>query len=111
MTAPNLNMNFLGVSVCDFPPAFLYYTEVVGVRLASSDHQQENWAMLGRTWEENLALATPGMMWEMFGNAPTPLDNRAWGRGQAIRPGVQVEDVEKTVAELRDRGVEFEGLH
>ena len=49
------------------------------------------------------------MMWEMFGNAPTPPDNRAWGRGQAIRPGIQVESVVKTVAELRDRNVEFEG--
>ena len=101
-------MNFLGVSVSDFPSAFRYYTEVLGVRLAPSDHQQENWAMLGRTWDEHMALETPGMMWELFGNGSTPPANRAWGRGQGIRPGIQVEDLETTVAELRKRNVEFE---
>ena len=109
MAAPSFKMNFLGVSVCAFPSAYLYYTDVLGVRSAPSDHQEDNWAMLGRTWDESLALEDPGMMWEMFGNAPTPPDSRAWGRGQAIRPGIQVESVEKTVAELRDRNVGFEG--
>ncbi len=109
MTGPSLKVNFLGVSVADFPSAYRYYTEVLGVRRAPSDHQEDNWAMLGKTWEEHLALETPGMMWELFGNAPPPPADRAWGRGQNVRPGIQVENVEITVAELRGRSVRFNG--
>ena len=109
MNGPNLKMNFLGVSVADFSSAYLYYTGVLGVRRAPSDHHEENWAMLGKTWEEHLALGTSGMMWELFGNAPPPPTDRAWGRGQNIRPGIQVENVEMTLAELRGRNVKFNG--
>ena len=103
----SLKLNFLGVSVSDFPSSYRFYTDVLGVRRAPSDHEEADWAMMGKTWEEFLQLEAPGMVWELFGGAPPPPDNRAWGQGQGICPGIQVKDLEKTVADLRTRGVTF----
>ena len=82
---------FIGIPVTDVPRARKFYEEVL--RLAVSDE------MMGGRWIEysvgdsTLAIANVGDEWK-----PS---------GQGTSTGLEVEDFEKTIDELRDQGVPF----
>jgi predicted enzyme related to lactoylglutathione lyase len=48
------------------------------------------------------------MTFELFDGGTLPTSDPS-GRGQAIRPGIQVADLHGTIAEMRQRGVQFTG--
>ncbi len=90
-----LVLNWLGVHVADFAASLRFYTDVLGIH--ASDVKPD-WAFFDTT----------GMTLELFGGAP-PTPDRSWGRGQAVRPSIQVADLPGTMAEMRRRGVDFTG--
>ncbi len=92
-----LKLNWIGMHVVDFESSLRFYTETLGMH--ASDIKSD-WAYIEST----------GMTFELFGVSGTPTMNQSlWGHGQPIRPSLQVADLHKTVAELRQRGVQFIG--
>lgn len=92
----NFKLNFLGLIVADFELSYHFYTQVLGIqaRLAKPD-----WAY----------FETTGMRFELFnGGMPSP-PARLWGRGQTIRPALQIVNLERSVCDLRRKGTEFVG--
>jgi predicted enzyme related to lactoylglutathione lyase len=92
----DFKLNFIGVSVQDFASSFDFYTRVLGLR---ARHATPGWAY----------LETTGMIFELFsegGHEGAPARG-AGGipRWQAVRPAIQVAQLERTLAELRDHGV------
>ena len=92
-----LKLNWIGIHVADFEAALWFYTEVLGMHATDT---KPNWAY----------IETTGMTFELFGGGEPPISNQsAWGHGQAVRPSIQVADLQKTITELRQRGVQFTG--
>src|SRR5258708_5220481 len=92
-----LKLNWIGIHVADFESSLRFYTETLGMH--ASDIKPD-WAYIDST----------GITFELFGVSRTPTTNQtSWGNGQPIRPSIQVADLHKTVAELRQRGVQFIG--
>lgn len=87
----DVKLNFVGVWAADFDPAFRFYTQVLGME---STRSSPGWA-----WFE-----THGMMFELFGGGSID-PQRAWGRGQMIRPVLRVADLAAAVDDLRRRGI------
>lgn len=50
---------------------------------------------------------TTGMTLELFSRGMPPAPDRAWGRGQAIRPSIHVADLQATIDGLQRKGVVF----
>ena len=105
----DLKLDFLGVSVKNFQRSLEFYTKVIGVKLAAFYPEWGEWAGLGRTWDEHHKGTPRGLMMELFGSERVTPKRRKWGRGQGIRPSIQVADLRETVARLRRRGVRFTG--
>lgn len=90
----NLKLNWIGIHVVDFEASLRFYTEVLGMNASDT---KPDWAY----------IETTGMVFELFGGGIALPDSSRWGQGQAIRPSIQVENLRETVAELRQRGVQF----
>lgn len=100
----DFKLNFLGLTVADFDRSHHFYTQTLGIEEYKSHPGLAK--LIG--WMD-VFVGGCGMAFELFGGGvPEPAD-RAWGRGQGIRPSFQVEDLEQTVAELRRRGVTLTG--
>lgn len=106
-----LTFNFIGVNAADFQRAFVFYTEVLGVRPAKPAPPEvpESWAMLVAGWEESPDPDGRGLRCELFERDIDPPAERWWGRNQNVRPSIQVADLAATQVALRDRGVPFTG--
>ncbi len=98
---------FLGACTADFEAYFRQHMEVIGMRIGHTDPNNPGWALRGNTWEDYQGAEVYGMIFELFKAQLPPPADRAWGHGQSIRPSIQVSDVEKTVANLRERGVDL----
>jgi catechol 2,3-dioxygenase-like lactoylglutathione lyase family enzyme len=93
----NIKFNWLGIHVSDFEASLHFYTEALGMNATDI---KSNWAY----------FETTGITFELFGDGMPPASDRlAWGQGQALRPSIQVSDLRGTIAELRQRDVEFTG--
>jgi catechol 2,3-dioxygenase-like lactoylglutathione lyase family enzyme len=90
----DLRLNWLGLSVADFDASLRFYTEVLGM---SAKDATSDWAF----------LETTGMTLELSSGGMPPAPERAWGRGQAIRPSIHVADLQATIEGLRRKGVAF----
>lgn len=91
-----IKLNWIGIHVANFEMSLRFYTEVLGMRATDV---KPDWAY----------IETTGMVFELFGGGEIPTNKITWGHGQPIRPSIQVTDLYKMVAELRQRGVEFTG--
>lgn len=94
ISAVNLKLNWLGLYVSDFKSSLRFYSDVLGIstRVVKSDFA---------------LFRTTGMTLELFGGGMPPNPDRFWGHGQAVRPGIQVDDLQGTTIELRYKGVHF----
>lgn len=101
--APDLEWNFAGLCVPDWPGAFQFYTEVLGFRERSRDG---SWALLGAGWDRYRAGDSRGLVLELFegggggslaGPNPEP----------TIRLGITVRDLDATVRAVAARGGSF----
>jgi catechol 2,3-dioxygenase-like lactoylglutathione lyase family enzyme len=91
-----LKLNWLGFTVSDFAAAFHFYTAVLGMNAIDAK-------------PDFAYFETTGMTLELFSGGIPPSPHRSWGQGQAVRPSIQVADLQGTIAELRQRGVQFTG--
>lgn len=93
----DIKLNWLGIHVVDFDVSLRFYTETLGINATDT---KPNWAY----------FETTGMTFELFsGGMPSASDGSLWGKGQAIRPSIQVADLRAAIAEMRQRGVLFSG--
>lgn len=90
----DLRLNWLGLSVVGFDASLRFYTEVLG---RPAKDAKSDWAF----------FETTGMTLELFSGGMPPAPDRAWGRGQAIRPSIHVTDLQATIDGLRRKGVVF----
>lgn len=100
-------LNFLGIHVVDWQTAYLFYTDVLGMR-SELEPKYGDWAVLGGGWEAYRA-GNRSMVLELFDGGRPVRGARAWGREQALRPALQVDDLAVAIADLRARGVPFTG--
>ncbi len=90
----NLRLNWLGINVVDFDASLRFYTEVLGM---TAKDVKPDWAF----------FETTGMTLELFSGGMPPAPDRAWGRGQAIRPSIHVANLQATINDLQRKGVVF----
>lgn len=91
-------IKFLGIPVKDQDRALSFYTEKLNFRVLTDQHFSESQRWIELTIpgaETGIALFTPEGHEERVGT----FVNSSW----------EVNDIEKTYAELRERGVEFAG--
>jgi predicted enzyme related to lactoylglutathione lyase len=100
-------LNFLGIHVVDWNAAYLFYTEVLGLR-SLLQPKYGDWAELGGGWKAYHA-GSRSMVLELFDGGRPVSGARSWGRAQAVRPAIQVDDLDTAIADLRSRGVPFTG--
>ena len=98
----DFELNFAGVCAADWPSSFRFYTEALGIRTRS---RRGNWALLGSGWDRYLAGRSRGLVFELFERGRRSSDVDA--EEQAIRLGIQVRDLEKSMAIASARGVHF----
>jgi catechol 2,3-dioxygenase-like lactoylglutathione lyase family enzyme len=92
-----LKLNWIGIHVSDFAASLRFYTDILGMNATDT---KPDWAY----------FETSGMTFELFGGGLPPIsDQSGWGQGQTVRPGIQVADLQGTIAEMRQRGVKFTG--
>ena len=92
----DFKLNFLGLTIANFELAHHFYTAVLGLE---ARYSRPDWTI----------FATTGMTFALFnGGMPSP-PARLWGRGQTIRPVLQIADLERTVFNLRCKGIDFVG--
>lgn len=99
----DLNLNFLGVSVVDWQAAYHFYTQIIGIQTARLNPDFGDWALLGGGWDAYYA-GNKSMIFELFDGAKPPQGDMPV---QGFRPAIHVDDLDATVAMLRDSGVHF----
>ena len=88
-------LNWIGIHISDFESCLRFYTEVLGMKATNI---KPDWAY----------FETTGMAFELFGGGLPPTPDRAgWGQGQTIRPAIQVANLRGSIAEMRQRGIQF----
>ncbi|MBI3415455.1 MAG: VOC family protein [Verrucomicrobia bacterium] len=102
-----LELNFIGLSVVDWQMSFAYYTKSIAVGVKNANALYGNWAMLGEGWDAYWSEKSRSMIFELFDGGPPVRTERKWGRGQGMRPSIQVENLDATITALRRRRVRF----
>lgn len=91
-------IKFLGIPVRDQDRALRFYTEKLGFRVATDQRFGEN-----QRWIE---LSIPGAQTGIVLFTPQGQEDRI---GTFVNTSWEVDDIEKTYAELQAKGVEFAG--
>ncbi len=91
-------IKFLGIPVKDQDRALSFYTEKLNFRVLTDQHFSES-----QRWIE---LTIPGAETGIALFTPEGHEDRV---GTFVNSSWEVNDIDKTYAELRDRGVEFAG--
>lgn len=103
---PKFKLNFLLLLVKDLDSSLDFYTRKMRFELI---HRGASGATLSNGWMRSLKAAQRGFTVEVFPEVSRLADGRSWGRGQAVRPGIVIPDLDATVTELRQRGIRFTG--
>jgi predicted enzyme related to lactoylglutathione lyase len=101
----DLELNFMGVAVADWQTSSLFYTDMLGLG-GPLEPKCINWAAMSGWWDKYHAGAK-NLVFELVDVGRPVLRDRAWGKGQGVRPSIQVENLEKTIDKRRSRGVLF----
>ncbi|MBK9125759.1 MAG: VOC family protein [Chloroflexi bacterium] len=99
----NLIFNFVGLVVSDWPAAYAFVHNQLGI-VAKSNPEYGDWAVLGGGWEPYYQEHSRGAICELF-DGGRRVSKRQWGVNQGIRPGFHVPDVSAAQDELRARGI------
>lgn len=100
-------LNFLGIRVADWQASYRFYADILGMHSELAP-KLGVWASLGGGWDDYRA-GSGSIIVELFDGGRPPGGERAWGREQAIRPSIHVDDLQAAVEEARARGVPFTG--
>jgi catechol 2,3-dioxygenase-like lactoylglutathione lyase family enzyme len=90
--------NFIGVSVVDWPSAFKFFSETLGLNY-QLDPKHGDWAIWGGGWDDYYHRSSRSAVFELFDDGRGVTDRR-WGMNQGIRPGFQVFNLESAMAKL-----------
>ncbi len=99
----DFELNFAGICPADWPGAFRFYTDVLGIKARSQDG---HWAILGAGWERFVAGQSRALVFELFEGRGLPAGVER-ERDQAIRLGIRVRDLAGARAQASTRGVRF----
>lgn len=97
----SLVFNFIGVSVVDWPAAFHFFGEKLGLR-AGLEPKHGDWAVLGGAWDAYYKNGIRSAVFELFDQG-RPVPDRYWGVNQGFRPGFHVSNLKRTVETIRTR--------
>lgn len=101
----DLKLNFMGIVAADWPKTYEFYHDTLGLQTLLNPQFYDYWAVLGGNGEMNRT----GTKVELFDLGKRPERDQAWGKGQGVRPSIQVDNLEAAIEMLQARGIAFNG--